>query len=586
MFAKAFSWIGRNAVSFLAILAVLVVGSTLIAFGREVFGSSDASPEQLTVVVQKLEREVPRIREQVLNETRARLQKAQNETVQQINDRIQKRRSEQAELTREKDATDLTRALLRQDLPALERLSRIELELAAIKQEIQTLEKLRPYAEVRSNHSIAFSKFGASHAELQKLAATYNASKAAYERNLKALRDFEKKNPEDKEYLETFSRTLDPQYGKIIDDYSKSKAAYERTSADLVKHHKKYMAVKEAEAQAKAAVRRVEALGLPTLIDDQAPISLSLIKEEADRLSNRWQNKVRAALPIAAAIWLAAILLPVALKALGYFVFAPVAQKLRPVEVLPGESGQLLLGGRTPQSVEDGEFSKVSVPVTVGEDEELLIHPDYLQSTGNAGDKATQWLLDWSHPFTSLASGLAMLTRIRPSKGEPVVVSSRKDPFSEVGIITIPEGSAAVLQPRSLAGVVQKQGKPLRITSHWRFGTLHAWLTWQMRFLVFHGPVTVIAKGTRGVRVEPAGSGRSINQAATIGFSAGVGYAVRRCETFISYLRGEQDLFNDTLSGGQGFYIYEEMPAPDHRKSLAGRGIEGLVDAGLKVFGV
>ncbi len=77
-----------------------------------------------------------------------------------------------------------------------------------------------------------------------------------------------------------------------------------------------------------------------------------------------------------------------------------------------------------------------------------------------------------------------------------------------------------------------------------------------------------------------------INQASTIGFSANLDYHNTRCETFIPYLRGKEDLFNDLFEGEQGVFVYEEMPAGGRNTGLTGRGLEGVVDAALKVFGI
>jgi hypothetical protein len=143
-----------------------------------------------------------------------------------------------------------------------------------------------------------------------------------------------------------------------------------------------------------------------------------------------------------------------------------------------------------------------------------------------------------------------------------------------------------VLRPRSLRGIVQPTGRPIVITRHWRLAHLSAWLTFQFRYLVFHGPCSLIVEGTRGVRLERAGAGRGINQAATIGFSAGLAYSVRRSEAFGAYLMGRQELFNDSFEDGDGYYLYEEMPREGARTGLWGRGLTGLGDAALKVFGI
>jgi hypothetical protein len=54
----------------------------------------------------------------------------------------------------------------------------------------------------------------------------------------------------------------------------------------------------------------------------------------------------------------------------------------------------------------------------------------------------------------------------------------------------------------------------------------------------------------------------------------------------VSYLRGQENLFNDLFSGGPGRFVYEEVPAGDRRTGIAGRGLEGFLDAVLKAFGI
>jgi hypothetical protein len=126
------------------------------------------------------------------------------------------------------------------------------------------------------------------------------------------------------------------------------------------------------------------------------------------------------------------------------------------------------------------------------------------------------------------------------------------------------------------------------ITRHWRLASPHAWLTLHLRYLAFHGPCRLIVKGCRGVRAEQPEPGRPrlINQSATLGFSANLAYRNTRCETFVPYLRGREDLFNDAFGGGPGWFVYEEMPAVRRRTGLTGRGLEGVVDAFLKAFGI
>lgn len=309
------------------------------------------------------------------------------------------------------------------------------------------------------------------------------------------------------------------------------------------------------------------------------------IKTQRERLAEKPAERLFAAinanLPAAILILLGIMIVPVVIKSFLYFVLAPAAGRLSPICILPNPRAPAL-----PEPVP----SAVSMAIDVGPDEELLVQATFLQSSSRPARKHTVWLLNWRIPIASIASGMYALTCIRPEATTPtrVVVSSQDDAFGEVGIIQIPEGAAMIIQPRSLAGVVKPAGAPVAITRHWRLSSLHAWLTLQFRYLVFHGPGKVVLKGCRGVRTEEpqANQPRLINQAATIGFSANLDYRTTRCETFISYLRGQENLFNDLFGGGPGRFVYEEIPAVGRRTGATGRGLEGLLDAVLKAFGI
>lgn len=303
----------------------------------------------------------------------------------------------------------------------------------------------------------------------------------------------------------------------------------------------------------------------------------------------QWARKWRELLPtfwLAAGILAFAIATGIAIKVFLYFVIAPLASGRPPIQILPAVSGIILSGLNPDAAVDEGKVSKISLPLFLKEDQELLVRPEYLQSTSSRAKKRTQWFLNSAFPYASLLSGMFLLTRVQSPESDAVVVSSTKDPLGDVGVIELPDGSAFVCQPRALAGVIQHQAHPIRITRHWRIDSLQSWLTLQLRFLVFHGPGQLIVRGCRGVRMETARKGRIINQAATLGFSANICYANTRCETFMSYWMGTEDLFNDIFTGENGSYVYEEMPDGKHKSGIAGRGLEGLIDAGLKVFGI
>lgn len=281
-------------------------------------------------------------------------------------------------------------------------------------------------------------------------------------------------------------------------------------------------------------------------------------------------------LPTAMLILAGIIFAPLAGKALLYFIVAPLAARRPPIRLVPGEKGQVAI---------EGAPAAVSQQVRLAPGDQLLVVPEAVQSTPHDADKATQWLLSWSMPLSSLASGMVALVRIRPRRPDEVLISATGNPLAEIALLAVAQGSALTIRPRALRGIVHPAARPVLITRHWRLN-LSAWLTLQFRYLVCHGPCTLVVQGTRGVRLEAADRGRGINQAATIGFSARLAYSVRRSEAFGAYLIGKQELFNDSFEGGPGWYVYEEMPREGEKSGLWGRGIRGLGDAVLRVFGI
>jgi hypothetical protein len=336
-------------------------------------------------------------------------------------------------------------------------------------------------------------------------------------------------------------------------------------------------ALDAAERGAAAVAARVET-AQAVLGRQQAALSTEIARLDrtarSDLLIRAWRM-VAEVLGAALLILTVAILAPVLLKALLYFGVAPMAARRPPIRLLEGDQGR----------VDMAAASAVSHKVMVSPGDELLVLPQAVQSTPHHASKRTRWLLSWELPLSSLASGLHALTEIRVERPDTVLVSATGGPLAEIALVRLERDSAMVLRPRALRGLLRTASEPVRITRRWRFG-LSAWLTLQFRYLIFHGPCTFVVEGARGVRLEHAGPGRGINQAATLGFSAGLAYGVSRSETFVAYLTGKQALFNDSFQSDDGFQLHEEMPMEARKGGLLAGGLRGLSDAALKLVGL
>lgn len=317
---------------------------------------------------------------------------------------------------------------------------------------------------------------------------------------------------------------------------------------------------------------------------------------QAERLAAKnylWQayQAVRPVLPTALAVLMGWWLVPAAIRTFFYYVLAPQAARLPPIVISPinttGTGAGAIAPSSQQRSARDGSvISAVSQTFRLTADQEMLIRPDYCQSQPAGVDVTTKILFNWHNWLTSIAAQLWMLKRLRTALPADIVVSSTADALDEVALLVIAPGQAMVLQPRGLVGMMYQTGQRPTIRSHWRLGTLHAWLTLQLRYLAFEGPATLIVKGCRGVRLENALSGRTISQDATLGFSANARYATVRAEPFIPYLRGKQPLFHDTFSGPDACCLYEEVPRTTRPNGGKQNPLEALLNASLKAFGI
>jgi hypothetical protein len=280
-------------------------------------------------------------------------------------------------------------------------------------------------------------------------------------------------------------------------------------------------------------------------------------------------------LPTALLILLLAIASPILLKALLYFGVAPLAERRPPIRLAPSDRGEVTLTSS----------SAVSQRVRLEPGQELLVQPRAVQSSPHQAAKRTRWLFKAALPLSSLASGLYALTEIRTRSPDTVLVSAIGGPLAEIVLVRVERGSGLVVRPRALRGLVQPIDEPVRIDRRWRLG-LSAWLTLQFRYLIFNGPCTLIVEGARGVRLEPTGPGRGSNQAATLGFSAGVAYGVARSETFGAYLMGQQALFNDSFRDARGAHLQEEAPFGTVQANGRLPALRGVGDALLRLVGL
>ncbi len=256
--------------------------------------------------------------------------------------------------------------------------------------------------------------------------------------------------------------------------------------------------------------------------------------------------------------------------------------------------GRAIRFGPDPGALPEVAESHVSIETVLAPGDILRIKEKFLQASDEGVGRRTRFVLDWRIPFTSLACGLVELVELSNAgaKGEfRVTLSNGVDPHIEMAQVTVPAGASLILRPSFLAGVLQRGDERLEIRRHWRIFRWQAWISGQFRFFEFIGPCRLIVSGSRGVRAErltdrdgQVSPARRTNQDATIGFTPNLDYRPVRAETFWSYYRGMNPLFDD-LFAGKGLFVLQETSS-EGPGAKAGKFWATVWNGVLKVFGL
>ncbi len=547
----ALGWLGRTGLLYLVLC--LAIAFYLFAWPAISAQFSGESLRQDAMSIGEVREQLAEDRRAAQNRLEARAEDFRQDAREVLDLRLAETRAE-----RERTAMQLAESggLFDTIRPSriLER-KRLELRLAALDAEIAALEAARE-ARLRER------ALAGAQQRLERYARIPTANAVAISRRLCRQAETALTQFDEREVLDRNLREFVLRERETLADRRDTRCEAARERAE---RREQGLAAARSVRNARAELERLQEWTPQRLPDPATGLSDTALRDVA------W----RAAIAL-----LAILLLPFAVRTLFYHILAPIPQKGPPIRLSAGQ-----MPG-DPDSI--GRASSTSLAVELGEGEELLIRQSFLQSSDADAVMQTRWLLDWRRPLSSLASGLAFLTQARGA-GTTFTISAREDPFAEVARIDLPPGAALVLQPRALAAVLQTVDRPLQIRSRWKLFSLHAWLTFQFRYLVFHGPAALIVKGGRGVRIERAKNGRIFGQDQLVGFSAHTAYTIRRNETFQPYLFGREPLFRDRVTdaeeGDGGILVVEEAPMAGRTGGLRG-GLENTFDAVLKAFGI
>ena len=457
-----FSWLGRTALLYVLLVAAIALALVIAPSTDgliEGWRDDAASTEEIAA-------DLSQLRAQGQAQLERATDTARTLPLEALEQRIVERTVERERLGREVEAAGDGFLAAYRPSRIVER-KRAEIALAVTVRELAVLEAAQAPRESLSQAS----EYLANNPKVPTSGAI-DAARRQCARDRRALAAFEARRE-----IERRLRELVRSERSQLEQASRRSCARVRTLA-------------ERRERGLAAVRTAR-----TARDNLEALSAAALPDDLERVTAR--PVLRDILWQALLALLAILLLPLALRAFAWVALAPIAERRRSLRFAPPGSAPALTPPDAPSSV--------SLEIVLGTGEEVLVRQDHLQSAPLGGTKRTRWLLDWSRPMTSLASGMRFLTAIGGT-GERVSLSATKQPLAELAMLDLPAGAAIVVRPSALAAIVQPEGSPVPIESAWRLFALPAWLTGRLRFLVFHGPARLVLKGGRGVRIEAAGT--------------------------------------------------------------------------------
>lgn len=255
---------------------------------------------------------------------------------------------------------------------------------------------------------------------------------------------------------------------------------------------------------------------------------------------------------------------------LAFYLLAPLAGRAAPMRL--GTSGPSIATSA----------SHHTIGVAIDRSTELLVKAEVRATAANVVS-TDKLLLGWWRLLTDLAAGTTGLQCLRSDRAETISLAAT-DPAGELMLVDVPAGASLALDSGALAGLLGKRDQPPRIKRPWRLGGLVAWMRGSWRFVVFHGPCSLIVEGRRGVVVCYAGEGRRNDRRLTLGFETGAALSAVRTGSFRRYRRGEALLLDDRFTG-DGCFLYEQRATGAAGSNVIARGLAGLGDAAAKTVG-
>jgi uncharacterized protein (AIM24 family) len=162
-----------------------------------------------------------------------------------------------------------------------------------------------------------------------------------------------------------------------------------------------------------------------------------------------------------------------------------------------------------------------------------------------------------------------------------LTLAAPDDPNAYLMRVDLKAHPGVVIHPKHLVGLIGD----LELSTRWRLFSLHAWATWQLRYILLSGTGAILVEGLGDVIATDPGDAHptKIEQQLVIGFDTRLNYSSGRTEVFWPYLFGKTPLVDDVFRG-PGPFLWQKSTRREHGNALT-RTFSALFSAFGKLLG-
>jgi hypothetical protein len=252
--------------------------------------------------------------------------------------------------------------------------------------------------------------------------------------------------------------------------------------------------------------------------------------------------------------WLTLILLalglffgPVGLKALNFYVFAPLARKTKPIII---NENQAARDGMVRYDAPEKELT-----LTFENQQSLLVKPGWY-TLNTDGKTRTRLFWDLSKPFACYAMGLVNMTEFLTddNQSREIKLAMENDPNHDLIAVHLEEHPGYVVRH---SHVVATSGNDLAMQKKWQLWDWKNWLYGNIRYIYFTGTGTIYIHGNGRISTNNTIANGRIKERHVIGFDTTTPFKVIRTETFFNYWLNGKPLY-DVHFPEQGHFVQQQ----------------------------